>query len=268
MTGLTWKESGTVTIDHCTLAYRCYGPQPTDSLTLVLLHEGLGCIELWRDFPDKLAQATGCGVLVYSRAGYGKSDPCTLPRQTDYMHREAMDVLPQILDYAGVKNCILVGHSDGASIAAIYAGTAQDFRVRAQVLIAPHFFAESISLSSIENAKQQYLEGDLRDKLAPYHSNVDCAFNGWCDVWLSEDFRQWNISEVIDYFRVPVLGIQGHDDQYGTMAQMQEIESRCYAPFEQLVLDDCKHSPHLQQTEQTVSAISSFTKRVISLEAI
>jgi len=134
MPATKWTGSGTVTIDNHTLEYRCYGPPPSDKLTLVLLHEGLGCAALWKDFPDKLTQATNCGVLSYSRAGYGQSDPCTLPRPPDYMHREATNVLPKVLDSAGIQRCILIGHSDGASIAAIYSGSAQDFRVRAQVL--------------------------------------------------------------------------------------------------------------------------------------
>lgn len=260
------SASGFVQVANSALEYQCYGPPASAALTLVLLHEGLGCVSLWRDFPEKLAKLTGCRVLTYSRAGYGNSDSVTLPRPTDYMTIEAQAVLPVLLDNAGVERCLLIGHSDGATIAAIYAGTQQDFRVRGLVLIAPHFFVEEISLRAIAQARHAYENDGLKEKLARYHRDVDCAFYGWNNVWLSEAFKSWNVSEVIDYFRIPVLGIQGRDDEYGTLAQLDEIQTRCYSPFEQLLLSDCGHSPHLAKPQQTLVAIDSFYQRLQSME--
>ena len=164
-----------------------HGPTPDQAPTLVLLHEGLGCVEMWRDFPARLAERTGYGVLVYSRAGYGKSEPVPLPRPLTYMHEEALDVLPQVLDQTGVRKTVLVGHSDGASIATIYAGGRQDFRVRGLVLMAPHFFVEEVGIRSIVAAKEAYEKGNLRERLARYHRDVDTAFWGWNRAWLDPE---------------------------------------------------------------------------------
>src|SRR5947199_2607415 len=161
-----------------------HGPRPERAPTLVLLHEGLGSVAMWKEFPQTLAERTGYGVLVYSRPGYGNSDPVELPRPLTYMHEEARDVLPAVLDQAGVRKTILIGHSDGASIAAIYAGSRQDFRVRGLVLIAPHFFVEDISVRSIAAAKDAYETGDLRGRLSNYNRHVDMAFCGWDHAWL------------------------------------------------------------------------------------
>ncbi|MEM7256281.1 MAG: alpha/beta hydrolase [Pseudomonadota bacterium] len=250
------------------LEYQCFGPPQSASLTLVLLHEGLGCVAMWRDFPARLAQHTGGGVLVYSRAGYGGSDEALLPRPTHYMHEEATEVLPVVLQKLGIKKCLLIGHSDGATIAAIHIGSQNEFIVRGAVLIAPHFFAEDISIAAIKQAKQSYETGDLRARLARYHKAVDCAFYGWNDVWLSADFKHWNVSDVIDYFRVPVLGIQGREDQYGTLAQLTEIEQRSYAPFESLIIEHCGHSPHIEQPQQTLDAIVDFNRRLMAMESL
>lgn len=245
----------------------CFGPPPGDAPTLVLLHEGLGCIELWRSFPQELAKLTGCGVFVWSRAGYGGSDPIALPRPLDYMTREALDFLPDILDALQVKKTVLLGHSDGASIAAIYAGSVQDHRVRGLVLMAPHFFVEPVSISAIEAARTAYRTGTLKEKLIPYHSNVDVAFNGWCDAWLADGFRDWNIADNIDYLRIPVLAIQGEQDQYGTMVQIEELERRCYSPVDTAILSGCKHSPHLEKTQASLNAIKSFLDRLWKMES-
>lgn len=267
MTRSRWTAHGTIEAGGHTLEYQCYGPAPSSAITLVLLHEGLGCAALWRDFPVRLQQQTGCGVLVYSRAGYGDSKSVELPRPTDYMHREATVVLPELLEKTGIDKCLLIGHSDGATIAAINAGTQADYRARGLVLIAPHFFAEDISITAIAQARDAYESGDLKQRLARYHNDVDCAFYGWNDVWLSEDFKHWNVSEVIDYFRVPVLGIQGRDDQYGTLAQLKEIEQRCYSPFEKVIIDNCGHSPHTEHPQVTLNTISDFVDRLSAMEA-
>ena len=186
MTDFEWRDgaASTITVNGKTLEAVCYGPPPGKAPTIVMLHEGLGCVALWRDFPRKVAEATGFGVFAWSRAGYGQSDPVELPRPLDYMTREALDVLPGVLDAIGFRYGILLGHSDGASIAAIYAGGVEDFRVRGLVLMAPHFFTEEAGLQAIAAAKTAYEGGDLRERLAKYHGHVDNAFYGWNGAWL------------------------------------------------------------------------------------
>lgn len=251
-----------IEISGCRLEATCYGPSPADAPTVVLLHEGLGCIDLWRSFPESLSNNCECGVFVWSRAGYGASSPTPLPRPLNYMSIEATDVLPRVLDAAKIDKCILLGHSDGASIAAINAGSCADKRVRGLVLIAPHFFTEAEALTSISQAREKFSEGGLRTQLAKYHKDVDNAFYGWCDAWLDAKFKSWDISENIDYVRVPVLAIQGADDQYGTLAQLEVLEERCYAPVETLILPDCKHSPHLEIPHTVVEVVSDFAARL------
>jgi len=208
----------------------------------------------------------GCGVLAYSRASYGGSDPCDLPRPLDYMTREAVDVLPEVLDQAGIQKAVLVGHSDGATIAAIYAGSVIDHRIRGLVLMAPHFFTEREGLAAIAEAKAAYESGDLKERLSKYHTHTDVAFRGWNNAWLDPDFKAWNVADVIDYLRIPTLAIQGQDDQYGTLAQIREVEDRSYAPVDVVTLQPCGHAPHLDQPEQTISAVAEFTARLLRLE--
>lgn len=238
-----------------------------DAPTLVLLHEGLGSAGLWRDFPERLAQATGFGVMAYSRAGYGQSDAADLPRPLDYMTREAVDVLPQVLDAAGVRRCLLLGHSDGATIAAIHAGTVSDMRVRGLILMAPHFFTEPVGLTEIARARDAYATGDLRARLARHHADPDNAFKGWNDAWLDPNFAAWNVADVIDYWRIPALVIQGRDDQYGTLAQVTEVETRAYAPVDVAVIDNCRHAPHLDQPDAVVAHVTEFCARLERIEA-
>ena len=268
MAGFAWKDGieGELVIGDTRLEAVAYGPPPGSAPTIVMLHEGLGCVALWRDFPSRLAQATGMGVFAWSRAGYGKSGPVPLPRPLDYMTREAMEMLPQILDGIGFKRGILLGHSDGASIAAIYAGGVEDFRVRGLVLIAPHFFTEQVGLDAIAAARTAYDSGDLRSKLARYHANVDNAFRGWNDAWLDPGFRDWNISDAIDYWRIPVLAVQGDEDQYGTLAQISEIEGRIYSPLDKLILMGCRHSPHVEATDRLLDAVGEFAARLQRIE--
>jgi len=248
------------------LEYQCYGPAPDQAPTIVMLHEGLGCTALWRDLPRAIAAATGWGVFVYSRAGYGQSDTADLPRPLDYMTGEAVDVLPQVLDAIGFRRGVLLGHSDGATIAAIYAGSVSDFRVRGLVLMAPHFFTEDTGLAEIARAKVAYDTGDLAAKMAKYHRDPDNTFRGWNDSWLDPGFKAWNVAEVIDYLRVPTLAIQGRDDRYGTLAQIEEIATRSYAPVDVEIINDCGHAPHLDQPEQVLSAIGEFLLRLNRLE--
>jgi pimeloyl-ACP methyl ester carboxylesterase len=263
-----WRDgsAGALTIQGKRLETLCHGPATDRAPTIVMLHEGLGCVDLWRDFPRRLAAATGFGVFAYSRAGYGRSDPVTLPRPLDYMTREALGTLPALLDAIGFRHGILLGHSDGASIAAIHAGSVEDFRVRGLVLMAPHFFTESSGLASIAAAREAYASGDLKTRLAKYHVNVDSAFRGWCDAWLDPGFSAWNIADVIDYWRIPALAIQGAGDQYGTLAQIREIESRAYSPVDVEIFGDCKHSPHLDQPEKTLAAVAEFCERLERIE--
>ncbi|MBF9035701.1 alpha/beta fold hydrolase [Rhodobacterales bacterium HKCCE2091] len=267
MSGFDWAaRRGMIEAGGKRLEAAAWGPPPDAATTLVLLHEGLGCVALWRDFPERLAEATGLGVLAYSRAGYGQSDPVELPRPLDYMTREAMGSLPEVLDAAGVRRAILVGHSDGATIAAIYAGSAFDPRVRGIALMAPHFFTEDMGLAEIAKAKTAFADTDMRARMAKYHRDPDNAFHGWNGAWLDPGFREWSVADVIDYIRVPVLAIQGAADQYGTLAQIREIEDRCYAPVDVAVLDDCRHSPHLDQPETTLAHLAEFCARLERIE--
>jgi len=248
-----------LTIDHLTIESVWHGPRPAGAPTLVLLHEGLGCVALWRDFPARLAERTGCGVFVYSRPGCGLSDPVPLPRSIDYMHEEAA-LLPRVLDAAGLEKCILVGHSDGASIAVIHAGSCQDFRVRALALMAPHFFVEPMTTASIAETKRAYEQGDLRRRLARYHRHVDAAFYGWAEPWLA--FAGWNIEQELAHVRVPILILQGADDQYGSAAQIERARAAAYCPVEATLLERCAHSPHLDRPEATLDAVADFVARV------
>ena len=256
-------DSGFLSVGDQRLEYRIIGPRPDEAPTLVLLHEGLGCVGLWGDFPDKLQQATGCGVFVYSRAGYGQSSPVKLPRPLSYMHDEAREVLPKLLETIGFRRGLLVGHSDGASIVAIYAGSHQDHRVGGLVLIAPHFFTEDPGLASIEEARKAYQAGDLRQRLSRWHADVDNAFLGWNGAWLDPEFRKWNITEPLAYIRVPILIVQGEDDQYGTVAQIEAAKRECYCPVEVALLPGVKHSPQREAPEAALQAISAFVARTL-----
>jgi pimeloyl-ACP methyl ester carboxylesterase len=250
------------------LEYRWLGPAPGEAATLVLLHEGLGCIAMWKDFPARLAAATGCGVLVYSRQGYGRSDPIALPRPLDYMEREAELVLPEILDAAGIERAILVGHSDGASIATIYAGSFEDHRVRGLVLIAPHFLVEEVSLESIRAAKAAFETGDLRQRLERHHGgNVEGAFWGWNRAWLDPGFRDWNIEDCLAYVRVPILIVQGEADPYGTRRQIDVAQEEAYCPVDVCLLPNCGHAPHLERPDGTLVAVADFIRRLAAIEA-
>ena len=256
--------SGFLDIGAQRLESRFIGPTPAEAPTLVLLHEGLGCAGLWGDFPDKLTQATGCGVFVYSRAGYGQSSQVDLPRPLTYMHDEARDVLPALLDAIGFQRGLLIGHSDGASIAAIYAGSHQDHRLSGLVLMAPHFFTEDRGIAAIVEAKAAYETTDLKSKLARWHKDPDNAFYGWNGAWLDPEFRKWDITEQLAYIRVPILIVQGADDQYGTVAQIEAAERECYCPVEVALLPGVKHSPQREAADATLKAIKDFAKRALA----
>jgi pimeloyl-ACP methyl ester carboxylesterase len=268
MMGVNWTDTddARLEVNGQSLEYACWGPQPSEGPTLVLLHEGLGSVAQWKDLPQALVEATGFGVLAYSRAGYGASDPVSLPRPLDYMTREAEDVLGSVLDAAGIKQAILMGHSDGATIAAIYAGSVSDMRVRGLILIAPHFFVEADGLRAIRAAGLTFASGDLKEKLSKYQTHVDVAFHGWYDAWTDPGFSNWNVADTIDHWRIPVLAIQGRDDPYGTLAQITEIEGRIYSPLDTLILDACGHAPHQEQPDATLAGIADFCARLHRLE--
>ncbi|HVX75254.1 MAG TPA: alpha/beta hydrolase [Bradyrhizobium sp.] len=255
--------SGTLRVGDAELEYRMIGPQPDDAPTIVMLHEGLGSVGLWGDFPAKLQAATGAGVFAYSRAGYGASTAAKLPRPADYMHVEALEVLPQLLDAIGFRRGMLLGHSDGASIAAIYAGGRQDHRVQGVLLIAPHFVVENISLASIGAIREAYEGTDLRTKLARWHQDVDNAFYGWNDAWLAPEFRNWDISEYLAYVRVPLAIVQGTADQYGTSRQIEIAQQECYCPLDVTMITGAGHAPFRETPGPALAAIAGFANAVL-----
>ena len=232
---------------------------PSDRPTLVFLHEGLGSVALWRDWPQQLCQALRLAGLVYSRQGYGHSSTRPDVRgsgrlQADYMHREALQVLPDLLRTLGIERPIVLGHSDGGTIALLHAA---HHPVAACIVMAPHVVVEDISVSAITAAREAYAQGPLRARLAPFHADVDCAFWQWNDIWLSEVFRNYDIRGEIAAIAAPLLAIQGEDDPYGTMAQIDE--TAVAVPHARLVkLAQCGHSPHRDQPEAVVQAIETF----------
>jgi len=227
---------------------------------LVFLHEGLGSVSHWKDFPARVAEATGCPVTVYSRYGSGNSDLLKEPRGVRYMHEEALQSLPELLSQLEIENPILVGHSDGGSIAIIYAGVHD--RVRGLVLLAPHVFVEELSVASIAGARVRFETTNLREKLARHHRDAARTFWGWNDIWLHPEFRSWNIEEYLPRITCPALVIQGLEDQYGTMAQVEAIRRQSAGPVEVLALEDCRHSPQRDQPEKVIEAISRFERKV------
>jgi len=228
--------------------------------TVVMLHEGLGSIALWKDFAQRSAARTGCRVLAYSRYGHGNSDKLMEKRPVEFMHHEGEVVLPQLLDKLKIERPILMGHSDGGSIALIFAGR-YPARPRALILEAPHVFVEDLSVASIAAAKVAYETTDFREKLARYHAHVDETFWGWNDIWLDPRFRSWNIESYLESIRCPVLCIQGEQDEYGTRAQIDAVQARVPCT-EILMLPACKHSPHRDQRQATLEKTADFVNRV------
>ncbi len=254
----------TIEVNGQPLEAKWFGDRPGPP-TIVMLHEGLGSVTTWRDFPNKLAAATGARVFAYSRAGYGASPPVSLPRSVDYLHREAIDVLPGVLEAIDFERGVLLGHSDGASIATIYAGSIQDHRVRGLVLIEPHFFLEEINVAAIRQTASEYRTTKLREKLARYHKNVDNAFEGWREVWLNPDFAALNLRSELAHIRVPMLIVKGEHDPYSTLAQLQVAQDETYCPVEGVVIANAGHSPQRDQPEVTLDTITSFLDRLLNL---
>jgi pimeloyl-ACP methyl ester carboxylesterase len=230
---------------------------------LVFLHEGLGSIAQWRDFPADLSARTGCSALVYSRYGNGRSQPLGEPRPVSYMHDEARTLF-DVLKAAGVRRAILLGHSDGASIALI-AASVEHTSVQAVIAQAPHVFVEPISVESIARAKTMYESGDLRARLAAYHTDVDRTFYGWNDVWLAAAFRSWDIRENVRAIRAPIFVLQGENDEYGTLAQVDAIRENAGGSVDALVLSRCGHAPHRDRRTIVTAAIAAFIEQVLEV---
>jgi pimeloyl-ACP methyl ester carboxylesterase len=254
-----------VVIDGKRLETLWFEPRDASAPAIVILHEGLGSIALWKDFPHKLAARTGCGVLVYSRYGHGNSDKLAGKRPVEFMHQEGEVVLPELLDELGIARPILLGHSDGGSIALIFAGKFPE-RTRALILEAPHVFVEDLSVASIAAAKVSFETTDFRAKLGRYHAHVDETFWGWNDIWLDPRFRSWNIEAYLDSIRCPVLCIQGEEDEYGTPAQVEPIRARV-AGTEIMMLPNCKHAPHRDQQAVTLDKMAEFVVRVARIKS-
>jgi pimeloyl-ACP methyl ester carboxylesterase len=234
------------------------GARARQRTMIVLLHEGLGSVAMWKDFPDALVARTGHPVLVYSRHGHGQSAQLTKPRHVGYMHDEATTVLPELLSQLGVRNPLLIGHSDGASIAIIHAGSGN--AVSGLILMAPHVFVEQVSIDAIAEAKRAFETTDLAAKLARYHNHPESMFLGWNDIWLNADFRDWNIERFLPAIHSPLLAIQGENDPYGTLAQVDAIEQSAGGPAKKLVFPDCGHSPHIDCREKTIDVIDAFVR--------
>ncbi len=244
-----------------TLEYKLIPGDP-DRPYLVFLHEGLGSVSMWRDFPDKVARQTGARARVYSRQGYGQSGPLTGPRAPQFMHDEALIVLPALLKRLGIVQPILIGHSDGASIALIHAVEHQD-NTRGVVLMAPHVFVEAITVESIARIAETYETTDLRARLERHHAHVDDAFRGWSRIWLDPRFQTWSLGAEVQRLSVPTLLIQGADDAYGTLAQIDAISDTAPGPVQRVVLDNCGHVPFRDQEAAVLDAVAGFVARVV-----
>ncbi|MDO8605983.1 MAG: alpha/beta hydrolase [Phaeospirillum sp.] len=256
-----WREHthGRIDLGDQQLEYKWLHPTAAGRPTLVFLHEGLGCVAIWKGFPERVAEATGCGVFVYSRRGYGKSSPVPTPRPLRYMHDEGLDILPRLLAALKLGEVVLIGHSDGASISLIHAGGTTAPGIRAVVAMAPHVMNEEVCVASIRQARTAYETGDLRARLLPlHHDNVDCAFWGWNGAWLDPDFMCWNLEEYLPGITAPVMVIQGRNDEYGSSVQYESIRAKSGGPVEVVLLDHCRHSPHKDQPDATLAAITRF----------
>jgi pimeloyl-ACP methyl ester carboxylesterase len=242
---MSFIEAGGHTLEYETI--------PGDPV-IVFLHEGLGSVAMWKDFPRRLAEKTKCGALIYSRYGYGKSDALAPPRGPFYMHQEALEALPELLQKLGIERPILFGHSDGGSIALIYAGSHD---ARGVIVLAPHVFVEELATEGIQSIRQNYQAGVLRTKLARYHDDPDSAFRGWSEIWLHPNFRNWNIEEFLGSIQCPVLAIQGVNDEYGTMEHLDRIAAQ--APNAELLkIENARHSPHIDKAEVVLDAAAAF----------
>jgi pimeloyl-ACP methyl ester carboxylesterase len=239
------------------------GTRSTGAPAVIMLHEGLGSVSMWKDFPQALASRIGSEVIVYSRAGYGKSSPASLPREVRYMHQEGLDILPELIRSLEVSEPVLLGHSDGGSIGLICAG-GSDVALSGLIVMAPHIFVEPITVESIAQAREAWRSTDLRHRLARYHDDVDSVFTGWNDIWLHEDFLRWNIEDYLPAIDIPLLAIQGEEDEYGTMAQIDGI-ANLVADAQLLKLAACRHSPHRDQPEAVLDVVERFMQEKVMI---
>lgn len=253
------REDGVLNIDGLSIEYRKFSGTKTGPM-VVLLHEGLGSVSAWKDFPELLCKATGLSVFLYSRAGYGNSSQIKLPRSIDFHSDEAVRVLPKILEAAKIERCILLGHSDGASIATIYAGAKSlDNQVEQLILLAPHIFAEEKCVTAVEQAIKAYENGKLRKALRKFHGkNTECAFRGWSGVWTALEFSCWSIEEYLPCIKIPVLAIRGEDDPYNTVIHLNGITEKVLGETECFNLSNCAHAPHQEQEAQVLTLIEKF----------
>ena len=249
-----------IVVNGLRLEYLEYPAHRPGLPAILMLHEGLGCIAMWRHFPERVAAVTGCRVIVWSRAGYGHSQPYAEARTPRYMHREALEVLPALLAELGVERPLLFGHSDGASIALIFAGAFPEVPLGV-IVMAPHEFVEEETLTGISAARETWTATDMAQRLGRYHADVERVFFDWNDTWLSPLFRDWNIEEFLPPIRCPVLAIQGEDDEYATMRQIEVIAER--VPDTTLLrLPQCGHSPHRDQPAAVLGAVDAFVRRL------
>ncbi len=261
----TEKREGTFEVLGRRLEYRWIGPGPEDAATIVFLHEGLGSVSLWRDFPSRLAAETGCGALVYSRAGHGRSGPPPGPQSDRYLHEEALEVLPAVLGRFGLKETVLFGHSDGASIALIHAGARPD-AVRGLILEAPHVFVEQAALEGIRRAIAAYETGSLHQRLERHHGEgTDALFRAWSETWLRPSFQSWNIEQVLPSITCRALVIQGEEDEYGTARQVEAILKQVGGPARPLMLPRCGHSPHSERPDDVLEAAARFVREALGV---
>ncbi len=252
------------------MEYQWIGREKKTEPLIIFLHEGLGSVAMWKDFPQRLCEAAGCRGLVYSRPGYGRSTPRAAEEAwgLDFMHRQAQEVLPALLQVVGIDAAIdrpwLLGHSDGGSMALLYAAQYPQ-RIAGAIVLAPHILVEDLSVSSIEKARTAYLQADLRQRLARHHDDPDSAFWGWNNIWLKPAFKHWSIEKELSAIRCPLLAVQGLDDEYGTLAQVRGI-ARQVPQTELLELADCGHSPHRDQAEQLITRITAFIQRPLQAQ--
>ena len=259
---ITWRNQ------PVRLEYQWVGVRDAQAPVMVFLHEGLGSVSMWRNFPDQLCQALGCRGLVYSRPGYGNSTPRAADDHwaPDFMHRQADEVLPAFLRAVGVhvqkQPLWLFGHSDGGSIALLYA-THHPKALAGAIVVAPHILVEEVSIASIAEARNAYLETGLRQRLARHHADPDSAFWGWNDIWLDPGFRPWRIDEQLGSITCPLMAVQGVDDAYGTLEQIRGI-ARKVPQCELLELQACGHSPHKDQPDRLIAAVTHFFQRAVT----
>lgn len=257
------QKSTHLTIGDVSLEYRLLGPAPDQAATITLMHEGLGCVSLWKDFPERLAAQTGCGVFVYCRRGYGNSSPYLPPWPIRYMHDEAA-ILNEVPGHLKIQAAIICGHSDGASIAAIYQGTFSHPKIHGLVLIAAQFFTEDMGIKAIHRVRADFHEGDLRDRLKVYHrNNVDNAFAGWSGAWLHKDFASWNIEAELANIGIPILAIQGEQDPYGTVEQIKVIAQKATGKVDITLLPHCGHAPHIEPADKVLEEIQRFVSATL-----